>query len=363
MRRRFQKGSLTKVDGRWVAQWWDQGSRKKKTLGKTSAMTKSMAEAELAAILAPINARYASPSALVLFRDFVRNTYLPFYRRKWKRSTGMTNEARVESYLVTALGDEPLGKLTREGLQAFLDQKAADGLSFSTVAHMRWDLRQILRMAMTEGYIARNPAELLFVPREAPHGESRVMTSEEVKKCLACFDDRRAGIIVKLALLVGLRPGEIFALRCGKVQEGYAEISERIYRNDLDLPKSRHSVRKAALPAQLYHELLRWIIALPDPNDNAWVFPSEKGTTPVAKDNVWRRDIQPKLDAIGLGWVNFHVFRRTHATLMREAGADPKLVADNMGHTVDVNQNVYTQTPFPMRKEAVDTLASRVYVH
>jgi integrase len=354
---------LKKTDGRWIAQWWDQGSRKKRTLGKISVVTKSQAESELAAILAPINARYASPSALVLFRDFVRNTYLPFYRRKWKRSTAMTNEARVESDLVSVLGEEPLGKLTREELQNFLDEKAANGLSFSTVAHLRWDLRQILRMAMVEGYVVRNPAELLFVPRDAPHGDSRVMTCEEVQKCLASFFDRRGALIVKLALLVGLRPGEIFALRCGRVKEGHAEISERIYRNDLDVPKSRQSVRNAALPEHLYWELERWIADLPNNGPEAWVFPSEKLTTPIAKDNLWRRDIQPILDAIGLGWVNFHVFRRTHATLMREGGADPKLVADNMGHSVDVNQNVYTQTPFQMRKEAVDALATRVSVN
>jgi integrase len=352
---------LKKVDGRWIAQWWDQGSRKKKTLGKVSGLTKSQAESELAAILAPINARYASPSALVLFQDFVRNTYLPFYRRKWKRSTAMTNEARVEFYLVSKLGDTPLGKLTRDELQGFLDREAEAGLSYSTVAHLRWDLRQILRMAMVEGCIVRNPAELLFIPREAPRGDSTVMGSEQVTKCLASFSGRE-GLVVKLALLVGLRPGEIFALRCGRIRDGFAKVSERIYRSDLDVPKSRQSVRDAALPEFLYHELLSWIAALPDSSDGAWVFPSEKGTTPVAKDNLWRRDIQPKLDTIGLGWVNFHVFRRTHATLMREGGADPKLVADNMGHTVDVNQNVYTQTPLPMRKEAIDALATRVYV-
>ena len=362
MRRRFQKGSLKKIDGRWIAQWWDQGGRKKKTLGKVSTKTKSQAESELAAILDPINARYSSPSALILFRDFVHNTYLPFYRRKWKRSTAVSNAERVDFYLVSVLGDEPLGKLTREGLQDFLDGKAAEGLSYSTVAHLRWDLRQILRMAKVEGYIVRNPAELLFVPREAPRGESRVMNSKEVQKCLVAFDGR-AGLIVRLALLVGLRPGEIFALRCGRVREGYVEISERIYRRDLDVPKSRQSVRKAALPGQLYLELLSWIAALPDSSREAWVFPSEKATTPVAKDNLWRREIQPKLGAIDLGWVNFQVFRRTHATLMRESGADPKLVADHMGHTVDVNQNVYTQTPFLMRKDAVDAMANRLTVN
>ena len=91
------------------------------------------------------------------------------------------------------------------------------------------------------------------------------------------------------------------------------------------------------------------------------MFPSENPVRPLAKDNVWRRNFQPKLKAVGLGWVDFHVFRRTHSTLMRESGADPKTVADNMGHTLDVNQNVYTQTPLNMRKDAVNALASKVF--
>jgi integrase len=61
--------------------------------------------------------------------------------------------------------------------------------------------------------------------------------------------------------------------------------------------------------------------------------------------------------------VNFHVFRRTHATLMRESGADPRLVADNMGHSLDVNQNVYTQTNLNKGKEAVNALESKFAVN
>lgn len=38
----------------------------------------------------------------------------------------------------------------REELQAFLDRKGAAGLSFSTVDHLRWDLDQIVEMAVAE---------------------------------------------------------------------------------------------------------------------------------------------------------------------------------------------------------------------
>jgi hypothetical protein len=43
---------------------------------------------------------------------------------------------------------------------------------------------------------------------------------------------------------------------------------------------------------------------------------------------------------------------------MRELGVDPKVVADLMGHDVDVNLNFYTQTPIETKLEAVGVLES-----
>jgi hypothetical protein len=62
------------------------------------------------------------------------------------------------------------------------------------------------------------------------------------------------------------------------------------------------------------------------------------------------------LDKAGLGWVTFQVMRRTHATLMKGLGIDGKLVADQLGHGLDVNQNVYTHSPVAMRLPAVNRL-------
>ena len=55
-----------------------------------------------------------------------------------------------------------------------------------------------------------------------------------------------------------------------------------------------------------------------------------------------RRCIAPRLKAACLGWVNFHVLRRTNSSLMSDLGINHKVVADQLGHTLDVNQNVYT---------------------
>jgi hypothetical protein len=41
---------------------------------------------------------------------------------------------------------------------------------------------------------------------------------------------------------------------------------------------------------------------------------------------------------------------------MRELGVDPKIVADLMGHDVNVNLNVYTQSSMESRLRAVEAL-------
>jgi integrase len=86
------------------------------------------------------------------------------------------------------------------------------------------------------------------------------------------------------------------------------------------------------------------------------VFPSEKLTTPIGRDNLWRRDIEPRLKAINLDWVNFQIMRRTHASLSRKAGIDPKLVADQLGHGLGVNLDVYTISDLGQRLESVNIL-------
>ena len=101
---------------------------------------------------------------------------------------------------------------------------------------------------------------------------------------------------------------------------------------------------------------------LPDSGSDAWVFPSEKGSTPLSRDNCWRRNFLPKLKAVGLEWANFQVMRRTHSCLQDDLGVDPQVRADQMGHTVDVNQNVYTRASMARRKEAVTALENALGV-
>ncbi len=86
-----------------------------------------------------------------------------------------------------------------------------------------------------------------------------------------------------------------------------------------------------------------------------FVYPSER-MTPPSKDTCWRRSMQPRLAKAGFGWANFLVMSRTQANLRRALGVDGKLVADQFGQSLDVNQSLYTQSPLESRLAIVNRL-------
>ena len=360
MRTRHSTGSVRKQRGRWIGMWYSGGKRKSKVVGSVKDMTKGKAREEVARIVNVERARL-QPDRVWQFGEFVETIYFPYYSRKWKDSTRENNVNRISVHLVKTFGNRELASFRRDELQDLLDAKAKqDGLSFSVVDHLRWDLKQIFDMAVAEGQIVRNPVLLLFTPREAKKPVRRAMTMKEVQICFGALDLRER-LIAKLAILAGMRPGEIFALTWGRLTATYADIRQRIYRRKIDTPKTENSTRQAALSEGLLAEIENWRMMAVETGDDAWVFPSER-MTPLSKDNWWRRTMQPALTKVGLEWANFLVMRRTHATLMKALGADGKLVADQLGHTLDVNQNVYTKSPVESRLGIVNQLEKSVLV-
>ena len=130
-------------------------------------MSKSQAEEKRDELVAEANSRNANaPDPSITFGDFLEGVALPFLRSKWKRSTAATTENRIQHHLKEEFGERRLTDLGLKELQSFLNAKA-EKLSRSVVAHLRWDLRSVFRLALAEGYADRDPTAALFTPREA----------------------------------------------------------------------------------------------------------------------------------------------------------------------------------------------------
>src|SRR5438128_2559066 len=206
-------------------------------------------------------------------------------------------------HIVGEFGSRKLCSITRQEMQRFLDDRKH--LAASMVDHLRWDLKQILDLAIAEGIITKNPVYvppgtmLLFVPRERRPPSRPVMTMEEAKTAFNAVDLRER-VVLKLAVIAGMRCSEIIGLRRGRVKNGHVEISERVCRRDIDTPKTEKSVREAAVSRSLQEDLKLWLDSAQDTGPDGWLFPSEQLTMPIGADNLMMRNIRPRLKAVGL---------------------------------------------------------------
>jgi integrase len=344
----------------WVLLYREDGARRYLTLGPYSKLSKSDAQKRRDSIMSEVNARASTvPDANIAFGEFAEGVALPFLREKWKRSTAATTENRIRHHLLREFGEVRLQDLSLKQLQDFINRKAP-ALSRSVVAHLRWDLRSLFKIA--HGYVERDPTAALYTPKEAKVVPGRVMAKEEVEQHIEAMDVRER-LIDYLAIFVGMCPGEILGLQRSHVAEDCRQVTikQRLYRGNIDTPKTHSSSRTLAIPPKTASLMREWM-QLVGENPEAWVFASENPERPMWKDNVWHRHMKPRLEKVGLEWANFQVMRRTHATLGHEAGIDPKVSADQRGHGIGVALDVYTHASLGKRAEAAERLENAVLI-
>jgi integrase len=308
-------------------------------------MSRDEADAERKRILAPLNTRTeAAEISAITLRRYVEDEYLTVKARVWKGSTRATTEQTIETHILSGMGARALASITRKDLQALLDAKAESGLSDSVVGHTRWQLVAIFGMAKSDGLTVGgvNPAEELVTPKCKPAGEKRTITADSIRKAEMVLDIRER-LIFHLAVYHGMRPGEIVGLQLADIREDVVHVERRIYRGVVDSPKSWKERRAIPLMERTARLLEEWRELLVDQRTAAWLFPSETGTTPVSHSNIYRRNIQPALEKVKLGDVNFQMLRRTWVTEFSQAEKDPAVRSQLAGHSIDVHENEYRQ--------------------
>ena len=187
----------------------------------------------------------------------------------------------------------------------------------------------------------------------------RPLTEEEVATYLEVFDLREK-LIARLAIFEGLAArrdsgASVEGARRRHPSGGGARLQTRSR-------TLRRTARSAKVQFRTEHSRFsrEWADLAEDPSPDGFVFPSEKLTTPLSLDNLWRRSMQPKLEKVGLDWATFQVLRKTNASLSKKAGVDPKVASDQRGHGLGVSMEVYTSSDMEQKRAAVKKLEAAV---
>jgi integrase len=136
---------------------------------------------------------------------------------------------------------------------------------------LRFRLRSIFTLAVSESVIERNPAVSLFTPRNCTKGvEKLVLTVEDITRMMGVLELRER-LAVHLATFEGMRPGEILGLQVGDIDGDSVWVRRRLYKGNIDVPKTRRSARRVALSEATVELLGDWVNQVPDTRSEAAV--------------------------------------------------------------------------------------------
>ena len=168
--------------------------------------------------------------------------------------------------------------------------------------------------------------------------------------------------MVGLAILSGLRRGELFALRWRDIDEQarLLTVREAVYHRVFSTPKTEAGARRIPLSYAALTLIAEWKAHVEDVKPDALMFSTSAGT-PILPNNVVRRFIFPACKRLGLPLSTWLTFRRTYSSWSHDRGVPGKVVAQLMGHAnVDTTLNVYTQVLDGSLREAVDKVGGEL---
>ena len=196
-------------------------------------------------------------------------------------------------HIAPALGRHRLDKLTAQHIQTFLNTQRESSLSARTVAYQRAILRSALNQAIEWRLITYNAAAVAK-PSRQDRKQVQALSLDEAKAILSVFEGSEMEMLVRTALMLGLRRGELLGLRWSDVDldTGVLHVRHQVQKQDgvwrFVPPNSKESRRTVPILRFLVTELRAYrtrqlesrLQAGPAWEDFDLVFPSAVGTPP-----------------------------------------------------------------------------------
>jgi integrase len=359
-RPRFQEGSLTCSEGKWLLKWreYDTGRsvhRTKTLCATTDYPRESDVRREfgnqIRGLVGLQNEKVSGTDGSLTVGEFIENRYFPRLEQRLQFPQG--NELHIEPS--TAAGYRDIWKchlkgkaiaakrvrdFTTQDGQTFLESLPQD-LSHKTHLRIKNFVRGIFTWAINQGLTVTNPmadTKAGGQTKQTTKGLDKRRLKVQASNNHAYGLDEVADMLDKLpepartvcavAAFVGLSRSELRGLKWSDYDGTEIKVERKVWGKHIGSPKTE--AREAGIPIipQLSKILAAYKKKYPA-NTQDWIFRGEKLGNPLDLDNLSRRDMPDHIDGAWFGW---HAFRRGLGTRLNDLGVDGKTIQSILRH-------------------------------
>lgn len=373
-RRGNQEGSLhERKDGSWRAQITLNGERL-----SFSHHTRRECQEWLKRIIKDIDSGLTYTGANMKLSEYL-DLWMNMIKENRRQKTYIQYRGLIKNYILPAFGNHRLRDLQPIQIEKYLTQKKIDGIGERTCQLIYSLLHTALRAAVKKGLIGRDPMDAVEKPKVRNPKQIITLEPDQVHQLLIAAMDDRNEVLYQLAVVTGMREGEIIGLKWEdidwvrqrlKVQRQVQYIPHQglIF----SIPKTHAGVRTIALGTMTIENLQehqqrqqkeraaageRW-------HENNLIFPTVIGT-PLDPGNLLK-NFKVLLQKAGLPEMRFHDLRHTSITLvLNEIGAPIKEAQRRAGHaspstTINIYGGEATSKLDEMVAQSLDELITPV---
>jgi integrase len=359
--------------GRWaiVIDLRDPATGKRRRKWHSFAGTKRQAQNECARLISELNGGQYIETAKITVGQFLER-WLEHVKHQVSPRTHERYSEIVRKNINPLLGAVLLTKLRPLQISDAYAQARASGrrdgrggLAPSTVRYMHVILKAAMGQAVRWQILAHNPVDAV----DAPKIERGTMHTYDLTQTAALIEvtrGTRMRITIILAVLCGLRRGEIAALRWRDInlENGQLVVNESAEQTQAGVrykkPKSGKG-RMVALSARVVNELrshraqqAEELLALGVPlSDGTFVIAQVDGS-PLQPRTITHQWQLLLAENKSLPRIRFHDLRHAHATHMLSSGVHPKIASERLGHSkVGITMDLYSHVLPGMQEDAV----------
>ena len=279
-----------------------------------------------------------------------------------KGSTVRAAESHFRAHILPKLGSLPLTDISTKIVQGFVAYLATGKRSKNTVENVLLTLSSLLRKARAWGYACGNFSLAdITLPREGVRKEQRSFTDEEVGTILSAAPEP-FGTILAVTAILGLRIGEVLALRVSDV-----DFTKKIVRvrqsvdaatRTVQAVKSSASSADVPMPSQLEARLRKHLQAHSGKSDLLF---TNKNGRPLSANKLREKVLHPLLDKLGIPRRGFHSLRHGAASALLADGATPAVVQKQLRHSDPrITLGVYAHVVGNQQRNAVEFRSARI---
>jgi integrase len=336
--------------------------------GGSKKAAKDAAESRLAEIRTDITRGTFVASSATTLRELI-DTWLE------SKGDGLSPSSRYAyrtglTRLPLAIAARPVQALTTLQLQRMFNQLAAGGHGAPILRTLATVLTGACNAGVRWGILHHSPMRGVKTP-QTRDTRLRYWTPEQISTFLTGTADHRLATFWRLALLTGMRQGEMIALRWSDLSASFdtVTVARTLTRNASgskvmgELTKTSNSHRTIPLPPTCVSGLKRHRTeqlerrlrsATWDTSDGELIFDSGRGR--FLQPETMSRAFARLVDQLGLPKIPPHGMRHSCATALLIQGISPRTVADLLGDDVTTILKVYSHVTDDLRHGALTQL-------